>query len=61
MPLFVPFSIRNKLIKETGKDINQIKPSKQFEVLLSYMPKENIFRGLKKYSKAKAKFNVRKI
>jgi hypothetical protein len=49
------------MIHETGKDINQIKPNKQFEVLLSYMPKENIFRGIEKYSKAKAKFNVRKI
>ena len=57
----MPFNIRNKMIHETGKDINQIKPNKQFEVLLSYMPKENIFRGIEKYSKAKAKFNVRKI
>jgi len=62
IPLFVPFSIRNTMIKESGKDINEIKPNKQYETLLSYMPKENIFRGIeKKFSKAKAAFNVRKI
>ena len=50
------------MIDETGKDINQIIPNKQYEILLSYMPRENIFRGIeKKFSKAKAKFNVRKI
>jgi len=59
--LFVPFSIRNKMIDELGKDINEVKPNKQYETLLSYMPKENIFRGLKKFSKAKAAFNVRKV
>jgi len=59
---FVPFKIRNKIINEIGKDINEIKTNKQYETLLSYMPKEDIFRGLeKKYSRAKAKFNVRKI
>lgn len=61
VPLFVPFNIRNQMIHETKKDINEIKPNKQYESLLSYMPKEDIFRGLKKFSKAKAKFNVRKI
>jgi len=61
IPLFVPFKIRNKLIDETGKDLNQIKPSKQYETLLSFMPKEDIFRGVEKFSKAKAAFNVRKI
>jgi len=61
LKLFVPFSIRNKMIDELGKDINELKPNKQYETLLSYMPKENIFRGLQKFSKAKAKFNVRKI
>jgi len=62
IPLFVPFKIRNTMIDETGKDLNQIKPSKQYETLLSFMPKEDIFRGLeKRYSKAKAAFNVRKI
>ena len=62
MPLFVPFSVRNKMIDETGKDINEVIPNKQYEILLSYMPRENIFRGIeKKFSKAKAKFNVRKI
>jgi len=59
--LFVPFSIRNKMIDELGKDINEVTPNKQYETLLSYMPKEDIFRGLKKFSKAKAKFNVRSI
>jgi len=59
---FVPFKIRNKIIDEVGKDINEINTNKQYEVLLSYMPKEDIFRGLeKRFSKAKAKFNVRKI
>jgi len=59
---FVPFKIRNKIINEIGKDIMEIKTNKQYETLLSYMPKEDIFRGLeKKYSRAKAKFNVRKI
>jgi len=62
IPLFVPFKIRNTMINETGKDLNEIKPNKQYETLLSYMPKEDIFRGLeKRYSKAKAAFNVRKI
>jgi len=62
IPLFVPFKIRNKMIDETTKDLNEIKPNKQYETLLSYMPRENIFRGIeKKFSKAKAKFNVRKI
>ena len=62
IPLFVPFSIRNTMIDETGKDLNEIKPNKQYETLSSYMPKEDIFRGLeKRFSKAKAKFNVRKI
>ena len=62
IPLFVPFNIRNKMIDETGKDINEVIPNKQYETLLSYMPRENIFRGIeKKFSKAKAKFNVRKI
>jgi len=62
IPLFVPFNIRNKMIDETSKDLNEIKPNKQYETLLSYMPKEDIFRGLeKRSSKAKAKFNVRKI
>jgi len=49
------------MIDELGKDINEVKPNKQYETLLSYMPKENIFRGLKKFSKAKAAFNVRKV
>jgi len=62
IPLFVPFNIRNKMIDETGKDLNEIIPSKQYETLLSYMPKEDIFKGLeKRFSKAKAAFNVRKI
>ena len=62
IPLFVPFKIRNTMIDETGKDLNEIKPNKQYETLLSYMPKEDIFRGLeKRFSKAKAAFNVRKI
>jgi len=62
IPLFVSFKIRNKMIDETGKDLNEIIPSKQYETLLSYMPKEDIFRGLeKRFSKAKAAFNVRKI
>jgi len=62
IPLFVPFKIRNTMIEETGKDLNEIKPNKQYETLLSYMPKEDIFRGLeKRFSKAKAAFNVRKI
>jgi len=60
--IFVPFSIRNKIIAETTKDINEIKPNKQYETLLSYMPKEDIFRGLeKRFSKAKAPFNVRNV
>ena len=49
------------MIHETTKDINEIIPNKQYEFLLSYMPKEDIFRGLEKYSKARATFNVRKI
>ena len=62
IPLFVPFNIRNKMIDETGKDLNEIKPNKQYETLLSYMPKEDIFRGIeKKFSRAKAPFNVRKV
>jgi len=62
IPLFVPFKIRNTMIDETGKDLNEIIPSKQYETLLSYMPKEDIFRGLeKRFSKAKAAFNIRKI
>jgi len=62
IPLFVPFKIRNTMINETTKDINEIKPNKQYQTLLSYMPKEDIFRGLeKRYSKAKVAFNVRKI
>ena len=62
IPLFVPFKIRNTMIDETGIDLNQNKPNKQFQTQLSYMPKEDIFRGLeKRFSKAKAAFNVRKI
>ena len=62
IPLFVPFSIRNTMIDETGKDLNEIIPSKQYETLLSYMPKEDIFRGVeKKFSKARANFVVRKV
>ena len=61
IPLFVPFKIRNIMINETTKDINEIKPNKQYQTLLSYMPKEDIFRGVEKFSKAKAAFNVRKI
>ena len=62
IPLFVPFKIRNTMIDETGTDLNEIIPSKQYETLLSFMPKEDIFRGLeKRFSKAKAAFNVRKI
>jgi len=62
VPLFVPFNIRNRMIIESGVDIDEISPSKQYEILLSFMPKEDIFRGLeKRYSKAKAKFNIRKI
>jgi len=61
IPLFVPFKIRNTMINETTKDINEIKPNKQYQALLSYMPKEDIFRGVEKFSKAKAAFNVRKI
>ena len=62
IPLFVPFKIRNTMIDETGTDLNEIIPSKQYETLLSFMPKEDIFRGLeKRYSKARANFNVRKI
>ena len=49
------------MINETTKDINEIKPNKQYQTLLSYMPKEDIFRGVEKFSKAKAAFNVRKI
>jgi hypothetical protein len=50
------------MIDETGKDLNEIIPCKQYETLLSFMPKEDIFRGLeKRYSKARANFNVRKI
>jgi len=60
IPLFVPFNIRNSMIDETGKDLNEIKPNKQYETLLSYMPKEDIFRGIeKKYSQAKANFVLR--
>ena len=62
IPLFVPFRIRNNIIHETKKDIDEIKPNKQYETLLSYMPREDIFRGLeKRFSKAKVPFNVRKI
>ena len=62
IPLFVPFSVRNTMINETTKDINEIKPNKQYETLLSYMPKEDIFRGVeKKFSKARANFVVRKV
>jgi len=62
IPLFVPFNIRNKMIHETGRDINEIKPNKQYEVLLSYMPKEDIFRGIvKKISKKRVPFNVRNV
>lgn len=48
VPLFVPFNIRNTMIHDIKKDINQIKPNKQYETLLSFMPRENIFRGLEK-------------
>ena len=62
IPLFVPFNIRNKMINETGMDINEIKPNKQYEFLLSYMPKEDIFRGIvKKISKKRVPFNVRNL
>ena len=60
VPLFIPFNIRNTLIDESGKDINQIMPNKQYQTLLSYMPKEDIFRGLeKRFSKARANFVIR--
>ena len=60
--LFVPFNVRNTMMHDIKKDIEEIKPNEQYETLLSFMPKEDIFRGLeKRYSKAKAAFNVRKI
>tara|TARA_R100000306_G_C4313510_1_gene111434 strand:+ start:482 stop:640 length:159 start_codon:yes stop_codon:yes gene_type:complete len=50
------------MINETGMDINEIKPNKQYEFLLSYMPKEDIFRGIvKKISKKRVPFNVRNV
>ena len=62
VPLFIPFNIRNTLIDESGKDINQIMPNKQYQTLLSYMPKEDIFRGIvKKISKKRVPFNVRNL
>jgi len=59
--LFVPFNVRNNMIADLKIDINEVKPAKQYQTLLSFMPKEDIFRGLQKFSKAKADFNVRKI
>jgi len=62
VPLFVPFRIRNDIIQETKKDIDEIKPNKQYEVLLSCMSKEDIFRGIvKKISKKRVPFNVRNV
>ena len=42
VPLFVPFNIRNKIINETGKDINEYSLCSQSQVLSSFMSNENI-------------------
>ena len=54
VPLFVPFNIRNKIINETGKDINEYSLCSQSQVLSSFMSNENIDKLLYKE-------NVRKI
>lgn len=46
--IFVPFNIRNKIIDETGKDVIDFPLSQQYELLLSYMNKEDIINGLEK-------------
>jgi len=48
VPLFVPFNIRNKMILEFSKDINEIKPINQYQTLLSYMKEKDILNGITK-------------
>jgi len=46
--IFVPFNIRNKIIAETGKDVPDFPINEQYELLLSYMNKEDISTALEK-------------
>ena len=48
VPLFVPFNIRNNMIHDIQKDINQIKPQNQYQTLLSYMKEKQILNALTK-------------
>jgi len=61
----VPFNIRNNIINEYGnnKDIDEYPLNKQIEILQSYMPEKEIYKGLLKtlYSSKRIPFNVRKI
>lgn len=49
--IFVPFSIRNNIIRDLKKEIVEIPINKQYELLTSYMKKEDIWRGLEKRRK----------
>ena len=46
--IFVPFNIRNNIIRDLNKEIAEIPINKQYDILTSYMKKEDIWRGLEK-------------
>ena len=48
IPFFVPFNVRNKIINDSKKDINEYKTKEQLQVLLSYMKEKQIYQGLEK-------------
>lgn len=49
--IFVPFNIRNNIIRDLKKEIAEIPINKQYDILTSYMKKEDIWRGLEKRRK----------
>ena len=61
VPLFVPFNIRNNMIHDIQKDINQIKPQNQYQTLLSYMKEKQILKGLTKRRHDISKQKLRRI
>ena len=46
--IFVPFNIRNNIIRDLNKEIAEIPINQQYDILTSYMKKEDIWRGLEK-------------
>lgn len=48
VPLFVPFNIRNKIINDSKKDIDNYSIPEQAQVLFSYMKEKQIFQNLEK-------------